>query len=78
MEAIEKQKEKMKKNRMKLAEFVLKQGKERAETEKLDIETWIDKVERVKEEKMLRDKENIIHNVVSDDQKTKLKAQYDD
>jgi len=69
LEAIEKQKDKMKKNRMKLAEYVLKQGKERAETEKLDIETWIDKVERVKEEKLLRDKENIIQHSVTDEQK---------
>lgn len=75
MEAIEKQKDKMKKNRMKLAEYVLKQGKERAETEKLDIETWIDKVERVKEEKLLRDKENIIQHSVTDEQKSKLKSQ---
>lgn len=75
MEAIEKQKDKMKKNRMKLAEYVLKQGKERAETEKLDIETWIDKVERVKEEKLLRDKENIVHHSVTDEQKNKLKSQ---
>lgn len=65
----------MKKNRMKLAEYVLKQGKERAETEKLDIETWIDKVERVKEEKLLRDKENIIQHSVTDEQKSKLKSQ---
>jgi len=65
----------MKKNRMKLAEYVLKQGKERAETEKLDIETWIDKVERVKEEKLLRDKENIVHHSVTDEQKNKLKSQ---
>jgi len=75
LEAIEKQKDKMKKNRMKLAEYVLKQGKERAETEKLDIETWIDKVERVKEEKLLRDKENIVHHSVTDEQKNKLKSQ---
>jgi len=75
LEAIEKQKDKMKKNRMKLAEYVLKQGKERAETEKLDIETWIDKVERVKEEKLLRDKENIIQHSVTDEQKSKLKSQ---
>lgn len=65
----------MKKNRIKLAEYVLKQGKERAETEKLDIETWIDKVERVKEEKLLRDKENIIQHSVTDEQKSKLKSQ---
>jgi len=75
LEAIEKQKDKMKKNRIKLAEYVLKQGKERAETEKLDIETWIDKVERVKEEKLLRDKENIIQHSVTDEQKSKLKSQ---
>jgi len=70
---LERQKEKQKKQRLKLADMVLKVGRERSENDRLQIEDNRTKVERVLERKLQHDKENIIISDVPKEKKEKLK-----
>eukprot|EP00341_Mesodinium_pulex_P005809 CAMPEP_0116945310 /NCGR_PEP_ID=MMETSP0467-20121206/36286_1 /TAXON_ID=283647 /ORGANISM="Mesodinium pulex, Strain SPMC105" /LENGTH=75 /DNA_ID=CAMNT_0004628817 /DNA_START=195 /DNA_END=422 /DNA_ORIENTATION=+ len=74
---MESEKERNKAKRLKLAELVLKQGRERVESQPIMIEDYRTKVEKAQMEKILLQKENIVPVKVSDEQKEKLKKSFD-